>query len=70
MQVEKTKNNQTKVSVSDAINNYSPQNHVGYARYLEATSRSKAKQSYADKLADEVNAGWWAKNRNRFIKQR
>jgi hypothetical protein len=37
-------------------------------KYLEATSKSKAKQSDVDKLADEVNASWWAKNRKRFTK--
>jgi hypothetical protein len=37
-------------------------------KYLEATSKSKAKQSDVDKLADEVNASWWNENRKRFIK--
>ena len=34
----------------------------------KATAKSKAKQSDVDKLADEVNAAWWKKNRKRFIK--
>ena len=33
-----------------------------YAKYLEATSKSKAKQSDVDKLADEINSNWWNKN--------
>ena len=33
-----------------------------------AASKSKAKQSDIDKLADQVNADWWKKNRKRFIK--
>ena len=38
-----------------------------YLKYLEATSKSKAKQSDVDKLADEINASWLKKNRDRFI---
>jgi hypothetical protein len=41
---------------------------IDYVKYLEATSKSKAKQSDIDKLADQVNSGWWAKNSKRFIK--
>ena len=41
---------------------------MDYLNYLEITSKSKATQEDADKLADELNANWWAKNRNRFIK--
>ena len=37
---------------------------VDYLTYKEATSKSKAKQSDVDALANEVKAGWWAKNRN------
>jgi len=38
--------------------------------YLEATSKSKAKQSDIDKLADEVNTNWWNKNKHRFITEK
>ena len=41
---------------------------VDYLTYKEATAKSKAKQSDVDDLANEVKAGWWAKNRNRFVK--
>jgi hypothetical protein len=37
---------------------------VDYLTYKEATAKSKAKQSDVDALANEVKAGWWAKNRN------
>lgn len=40
---------------------------IGYARYLEATSQSKAKQEDVDQLADEVNQSWWEQNKNRFL---
>jgi hypothetical protein len=41
---------------------------VDYLTYKEATAKSKAKQSDVDTLANEVKAGWWAKNRNRLVK--
>ncbi len=41
---------------------------VDYLTYKEATAKSKAKQSDVDDLANEVKAGWWAKNRNRLVK--
>ncbi|WP_221394157.1 hypothetical protein [Dyadobacter sp. NIV53] len=41
---------------------------VDYLTYKEATSKSKAKQSDIDILAQEVKEGWWAKNRSRFVK--
>lgn len=41
---------------------------IDYLSYKEATSKSKAKQSDVDKLAKAVKKGWWAKNRNQFVK--
>jgi hypothetical protein len=40
---------------------------IDYAKYIEAASKSKAKQSDVDKLADEVNSEWWNKNKARFL---
>ena len=34
----------------------------------EATARSVASQEDIDQLAKEANEGWWAKNRERYIK--
>ena len=34
----------------------------------EATARSVATQEDVDLLAKEVNKGWWAKNRSRYVK--
>ncbi|NJK95615.1 MAG: hypothetical protein HC905_12560 [Bacteroidales bacterium] len=36
--------------------------------YLELTSKSKATQEDAERLADELNEKWWSKNRKRSIK--
>jgi hypothetical protein len=34
----------------------------------EATARSEATQEDIDLLAKEINRGWWAKNRSKYIK--
>ena len=56
------------IKVSSTIDSFGLQRLIDYVKYLEATAKSKAKQKNVDKLADEVNASWWAKNRKRFIK--
>ena len=68
MLIERTDNNQITITVSSAVDSFGLQRIIDYIKYLEATSKSKAKQTDVDKLADEVNAAWWAKNRKRFIK--
>lgn len=68
MLIERTNNNQITITVSSSIDSFGLQRLIDYAEYLEATAKSKAKQKDVDKLADEVNAKWWAKNRKRFIK--
>jgi len=54
--------------LSSSIDSYGLQRLIDYVKYLEATSKSKAKQTEVDKLADEVNASWWSKNKKRFIR--
>ena len=68
MLIERTTNNQIVITVSSSVDSFGLQRLIEYVKYLEVTSRSKAKQSDVDKLADEVNASWWKKNRKRFIK--
>lgn len=68
MLIERTNNNQITITVSSSVDSFGLQRVIDYVKYLEATAKSKAKQSDIDKLADEVNADWWAKNRKRFIK--
>lgn len=68
MQIERTTNNQITITVSSTVDSFGLQRLIDYVKYLEATSRSKVKQSDIDKLADEVNASWWTKNSKRFIK--
>lgn len=68
MVIERNDNKQFTITVSSEVDSFGLQRLIDYVKYLEATSKSKAKQLDIDKLADQVNSGWWAKNRKRFIK--
>ncbi len=68
MIVERTNEDLITITVSSTVDVYGLQRLIDYVKYLEATSKSKAKQVDIDKLADEINNNWWEKNRNRFIK--
>jgi len=37
-------------------------------RYGELTAKSKTSQKQVDELSTEINKGWWAKNRSKFIR--
>jgi predicted trehalose synthase len=67
MKVERT-SNQIIIKVSPQLDTFGFQRIIDYLDYLEITSKSKATQGDADRLADELNESWWAKNRKRFIK--
>jgi predicted trehalose synthase len=68
MVVERVTDNQIIISFSSSTDTFGIQRLIDYAKYLEATSKSKAKQSNVDKLADEVSSNWWNKNKHRFLK--
>ena len=68
MLVERIANNQIIISFSSGADIFGIQRLIDYAKYLEATSKSQVKQQDIDKLADEVNANWWSKNKHRFLK--
>ena len=68
MIVERIENNRITISFSSGTDIFGIQRLIDYAKYLEATSKSKAKQSDIDKLADDVNRNWWEKNKHRFQK--
>jgi len=61
-------NNQIVIKVSPQVDTFGFQRIMDYLEYLELTSKSKATQDDADKLADELNENWWKNNRNKFIK--
>ncbi len=68
MIIERVENNKIVITFSSNFDMFGIQRLIDYGRYLEATSKSKAKQSDIDKLADEVNESWWNKNKHRFSK--
>jgi len=68
MLIENAKDNTITITVSSSVDKFGLQRLIDYLKYLEATSKSKAKQSAIDELADEVNASWWEANKARFIK--
>lgn len=68
MLIERDRKNKLVITIPSSVNAYGLQRLIDYAKYLESTSKSKDKQSDIDKLADEVNASWWAKNKKRFIR--
>jgi hypothetical protein len=68
MMIENADNNKITITVSSSVDRFGLQRLIDYVKYLEATSKSKAKQSDIDKLADEVNSSWWEANKSRFIK--
>jgi predicted trehalose synthase len=67
MVIERATNNAITLSFSRETDVFGVQRLIDYARYLEATSQSKAKQEDIDELADSVNQNWWERNKNRFL---
>ncbi len=67
MIIERT-SDQIVIKISKDVDTFGFQGIMDYLEYLEITSKSKATQADADKLADELNDNWWSKNRDRFIK--
>jgi hypothetical protein len=67
MKIEINKNKIT-ITVSTAVDSFGLQRLIDYVKYLETTSKSKAKQSEVDVLAKSTNESWWTENRKRFVK--
>jgi hypothetical protein len=40
---------------------------LDWLRLEETVQRSRLTETEADRIADEIKAGWWAANKNRFI---
>ena len=66
MIIEKTKD-QILIKISPKVNPFGFQRIMDYLEYLELTSKSKANQSDADKLAEELNQSWWKSNKDKFL---
>ena len=67
MKIERNKNEIT-ITVSNGLDSFGLQRLIDYVKYLETTSKSKAKQSEVDVLAKSANESWWTENRKRFVK--
>ena len=61
MVIEKIDNKKIVMTFENKIDAFNIQSLVDFARYLEATAHSQAKQSDVDALADEFSSGWWSK---------
>jgi len=44
------------------------QDFLNYARYKELTSNFRTDQKEVDKIASDINAKWWAKNKKKLLK--
>ena len=58
--------NEIVIRLPDTVNVDHLQQVINYLMYLEATADSQAKQENVDELAQQVNKGWWEKNKHRF----
>lgn len=56
------------IRIPNTVDLEGAQRIIDYIRYQEVTSKSKAKQADVDKLADNINKGWWEKNKDTFLK--
>ncbi len=55
------------IRISSDVNLEDIQKSLDYIRYREIVSKSTATQTDIDKLAAEVNQGWWDKNKHKYI---
>jgi len=68
MLIERQENNEIRIKLSTDLTIFNFQRLIDYARLLEITSKSKAKQKDIDTLANSISSNWWKKNKKRFIK--
>ncbi len=53
MVIERANKNKLIITLSSSVDGYGLQRLIDYVKYLEATSKSKAKQAEVDKFAEE-----------------
>ena len=61
-------NKEILIRIPNTVDLEGAQRIIDYIRYQEMTSKSKTKQKDIDKLADDINKGWWEKNKDTFLK--
>ncbi len=62
-----SKDNEIIIRISSDVDLQEIQKSLDYIRYKELVSKSTATQTDIDKLAAEVNQGWWDKNKHKYI---
>lgn len=67
MLVERT-SKEVIIYLSSSMDTEDLQDLLNYAHYKELTSDFKVGQKKVDKLADQINAKWWTKNRTKLVK--
>lgn len=67
MLIERT-NKEVIIRLPASMDTEEIQDVIDYLRYKELTSGFSIPQSKVDKLASQINKGWWRKNREKFIK--
>jgi hypothetical protein len=65
--VEKTETNLRVTIPNDAVPPKRLNALLDWLRFEETAQRSQLSEADADRLADELKAGWWAANKDRFI---
>ncbi|MEX2410736.1 MAG: hypothetical protein WD607_05070 [Candidatus Paceibacterota bacterium] len=66
MRIERD-NNEIRFSIPDNIVDIDEiQNFIDYIRFKEISMKSKASESDASDLADEINKSWWDNNKSGF----
>ena len=64
------KNNELIIRLPASVNAAEIQDLLSYLRYQELTAKFDVKQSEVDKLANDVNKGWWQRNKDKFVKRK
>ncbi len=67
MVVERT-SKEVIIRISASVDTEDLQDILNYARYKELTTNFKVDQEDVDKLSNQINSKWWAKNRNKLMK--
>ena len=67
MTIERT-NNEILIRISETIDIDDIQRTIDYIRYKELTSKSKARQSDVNELAETVNENWLKKNKDKYFR--
>lgn len=67
MLVERT-NKEVIIRLPASVDTEDLQDILNYACYKELTANFKTGQKEVDKIANNINAKWWTKNRSKLIK--